>query len=78
MVEERNKVAGNAGDHSVYQTWHHEGVVQQVLADDGSACAVKVHGGNIRRVVGDKEVAIDRGQHTQQDPAVDTQFIGQR
>ncbi len=71
VVEEGDEVAGNAGDHGVDQTGHHERVVQEVLADDGSARAVEVHGGDIRRIVGDEEVAIDRGQHAQQDPAVD-------
>ena len=33
------------------QTRHHERVVQQVLTDDGSARAVKIHRGNIRGIV---------------------------
>ena len=37
VVEEGDEVAGDAGDDGVYQTGHHERVVQQVLADDGSA-----------------------------------------
>ena len=78
MVEEGDEVAGDTGDNGVHQTRHHERVVQQVLADDGSARAVKVHCGDIRGIVGDEEVAIDRGQHTQQNPAVDAQFVGQR
>ena len=61
VVEEGDEVAGDAGYDGVYQTGHHERVVQQVLADDSGTRAVKVHGGDIRGVVGDKEVAIYRG-----------------
>ena len=78
VVEEGDEVAGNTGDHGVDHTGHHERVVQEVLADNGCARAVKVHGSDIRRIVGDEEVAIYRGQHAQQDPAVDAQFVGQR
>ena len=61
VVEEGDEVTGNAGDDGVYQTGHHEGVIQQVLADDGGACSVEVHGGDIRGIVGDEEVTIYRG-----------------
>ena len=61
VVEEGNEVAGNAGNYCVYQTRHHERVVQQVFADDGRSRAVEVYRGDIRGIVGDEEVAIDRG-----------------
>ncbi len=77
MVEEGDEVAGDAGYRGVYQTGHHERVVQQVLADDGGTRSVEVHGGDIRGIVGDEEVAVDRGEHAQQDPAVNTQAICQ-
>ena len=70
MVEEGDEVAGDTGDEGVYQAGHHEGVVQQVLADDGGTRAVEVHRGDVRGVVGDEEVAIYRGEHAQQNPAV--------
>ena len=78
VVEEGDEVAGDAGDDGVDHTRHHERVVQQVLADDGGSSAVEVHRGDIRRIVGNKEVAIYRGQHTKQDPAVDAKAVGQR
>ena len=53
-------------------------MVQQVLTDDGRAGAVEVDGGDIRRVVGDEEIAIYRRQHTQQHYARDAQTVGQR
>lgn len=78
VVEEGDDVAGYAGHDRVYQTGHHERVVQQVLADDGRSRAVEVHRGDIRGIVGDEEVTVDRGQNTQQNPAVDAESIGQR
>ena len=78
VVEEGDEVAVDAGNDSVDQTGHHERVVEQVLADDGGACAVEVHGSDIRGIVGDKEVTVYRGQYTQQDPAVNAQAISQR
>ena len=51
MVQEGDEVAGDAGHKGVNQTRHHERVVQQVLADDRSASAVKVHRSDIRGIV---------------------------
>ena len=51
MVQEGDEVAGDAGHKGVDQAGHHERVVQQVLTDDGSARAVKIHHGNIRGIV---------------------------
>ena len=51
MVEEGDDVAGYASHDGVYQTGHHERVVQQVLADDGRSRAVEVHRGDIRGIV---------------------------
>lgn len=78
VVEEGDEVAGDTGDDGVHHAWHHERVVQQVLADDSRARAVKVHRRDIRGIVGDEEVAIYRWQHTQQHPAIDAQLVGQR
>ncbi len=51
VVEEGDEVAGDAGYRGVYQTGHHERVVQQVLADDGGTRSIEVHGGDIRGIV---------------------------
>ena len=59
VVEDGDEVAGDAGDDGVDHTWHHEGMVQQVLADDGGAGAVEVHGGDIRGIVGDEEITVN-------------------
>ena len=63
VVQESDEVAGDAGYDGVDHTRHHERVVQEVLADDGCSRAVEVHGGDIRGIVGDEEVTVDRGQH---------------
>ena len=78
VVEEGDEVAGDAGDDGVDHAGHHERVIQQVLADDGGAGAVEVDRGDVRGIVGDEEVAIDRWQYAQQDPSVDAESIGQR
>ncbi len=78
MVQEGDEVAGDAGHKGVDQARHHERVVQQVLADDGSARAVKVHRSDIRGIVGNEEVAVYRGEHAQQDPTVHAKSVSQR
>ena len=37
MVEEGDEITGDAGDDGVYQTRHHERVVQEIFADYGRA-----------------------------------------
>ena len=51
MVQESDEVTSDAGHERVNHTRHHERVVQQVLADDGSARAVEVHRSDIRGIV---------------------------
>jgi len=40
-------------------------VVEQVFTNDGGATAVEIDGGNIRRIIGNEEVAIDTGEYSQ-------------
>ena len=53
-------------------------MVQQVLTDDRSARTVEVYCGNVRGIVGNKEVTIDRRQDAKQHGAGNTQLVGQR
>ena len=66
-IEERTQsVCHDGGDGNTDETWHHEGVVEQVLTNDGGARAVEVHGGNIRWVVRNEEVSINTWQNAQE------------
>ena len=51
-------------------------MVEQIFANLGGACTVKVHCSDIRWIVRDEEVAINRWQHTEQYPSVDAKLIG--
>ena len=63
-VEERaDGVSANCGCDDMYHAWHHERMVQQVLANDGCAGAIKIDRSDIRRIVGNEEIAIDGRQH---------------
>ena len=52
---------GRSGDAD--EARHHERVVEQVFADDGGAGAVEVDGGDIRRIVGDEEISVNRRKY---------------
>ena len=72
LIEEGNQgVCHNGGNRHTDEARHHERVVEQVLAYDGGARTVEVHGGDVRWVVRDEEVAIYAWEHTQQHGASD-------
>ena len=52
-------------------------MVEQVLADDGSAGAVEIHRSDVAGIVRDEEIAIDRRQHAQQHRTWDAERVGQ-
>lgn len=66
-----------AGNHA-HQSGHHERVVEQVFADAGGAGAVKGYRCDIGRIVGYKEVSVNRWQHAQKYRAGNAQRVGQR
>ena len=53
------QVGHDGGRDDTDEAWHHERVVQQVLAYHRSARPVKVDRGDVAGIVGDEEVAID-------------------
>ena len=70
--------AHNCRDDDAHEARPHKAVVQQVLADDGCARAVEVHGRNVRGVVRNKEVAVYAREYAQEHRAFDAEAIGER
>lgn len=68
-----DKVADDRRCEDMDEVGDHEGVVEEIFADDRSSRPVEVDGGDVGRVVGDEEIAIDRRHHTQEHPAVDAE-----
>jgi len=59
------EVRNDGGDTYGDETGHHEGMVEQILAYLRCAGAVEIDGRYIRRIVRDKEIAIDGWQHAE-------------
>ena len=53
-------------------------MVQQVLADDGGARTVEVHGRDVGGVIRDEEVPVHAREHAQKHGAFDAQAVGER
>ena len=62
--EEHGDESGNA---HADEAGHHETMVEEILSDDGRPAAVEVDGGDVRRIVGNEEIAIDAGEDTEED-----------
>ena len=52
-------------------------MVQQVLADDGGAGTVEVHGGDVGGVIRDEEVPVHAREHAQEHGAFDAEAVGE-
>ena len=52
-------------------------MVQQVLADDGGAGTVEVHGGDVGGVIRDEEVPVHAREHAQKHGAFDAEAVGE-
>ena len=73
-----HQVTHDGGNDNANQAWHHETVVQKVLAYHCGTCTVEVDRGDIRRIVRDEEVPVNARQNSQQNRPGNAEGISQR
>lgn len=79
LVENFHQDCAHDGrDDDAHQARPHKAMVQQVLADNGGARTVEIHGRNVRRVIRNKEVAVYAREYAQEHRALDAEAIGER
>ena len=65
LIEYMHQQHGYKGGNThADQSRHHETMIEQIFAYDGSATTVKIDRGYIRRIIGAKEIAINTGADT--------------